>query len=505
MSDLPRLSNHLLSDRVTRPQRILQFGGGNFLRGFADRMIGALNRAGLFDGEIVVVQSTAGSRASALNAQDGLFTVIERGLADGKPVDRTELVTSIRRAVDANTQWSEILEIARSPDLQIVLSNTTEAGIAIDPADSIDAPKSFPARLAAVLHARFVAGQTGLIIIPCELIEKNGQTLRSLVVELASRWQLNDAFTHWIDRECVFADTLVDQIIPGFPADVAEATFHRLGYRDDLLVAVEPFHFWAIQAPPVVRELLPFDKVGLNIAWTDDLGPYRDRKVRILNGGHTGMALAAFLAGKNTVGECMNDPLIRQFLERLLREDVKPTLPLPAGEVDAFIDRTNERFANPFARHQLLSIALNSVAKFKARLLPTLRDRIGQLGAAPDTIAFSLAALIAFYRSTTHEPGKLIGDRSGEKYVIADSQSVLDAFRFHWTRYAADADLAGLASRVLGDSTIWTESIVSMPGLHSRVTIHLSAILHDGAVAAFRLIERDQAALRGTSTASIIA
>lgn len=474
MSDQPRLSRATANDPdLARlgalPERVLQFGGGNFLRGFIDVFIDKLNRQKLFNGRIVVVQSTAGGRADSLNAQDGLFTVVTRGVKDGARVDESTLVASVSRGLSASSQWADVLAVARSPALRVVVSNTTEAGIALDAADTLAAPRSFPARLAAVLYERFRAvgndATKGLIVLPCELIERNGQTLARLVKEVAAKWDLPPAFARWVESSCTFADTLVDRIVPGFPTDDAAAIGARLGYKDDLLVAAEPYHLFAIQGADKVRGELPFDQVGLNVVFVPDLAPYRERKVRILNGGHTGMALGAFLAGKDTVGQCMDDPAIRKYLDALMAT-ILPTLS-PAGSADAaelkrYAADVFERFANPFVKHQLLAISLNSSAKYKARLLPATRDAIAA-GGNTGPLAFALATLLAFYRGSRIEGGKLIGERNGTPYSMQDTPAALEAFRDHWTEPTGTADdVARLTRRTLADKRIWGEDLTTL-------------------------------------------
>lgn len=495
MSDLPRLSRATAADPdlarlSTLPERVLQFGGGNFLRGFVDVFVDQLNRANVFNGRIVVVQSTAGGRADALNAQDGLFTVVTRGMKDGRRVDDAQLVASVSRGLSAASQWPDVLTVARSAALRVVVSNTTEAGIALDPADAPAAPKSFPARLTAVLYERFRAfgnaADKSLIVLPCELIERNGQTLARLVKELSTKWELPPAFARWVETTCTFADTLVDRIVPGFPADDAAAIAQRLGYRDDLLVAAEPYHLFAIQGADRVRDELPFDRVhGLNVVFVPDLAPYRERKVRILNGGHTGMALGAFLAGKDTVGQCMDDPTIRTYLDALMAT-ILPTLApndsADAAELKRYAADVFERFANPFVKHQLSAISLNSAAKYKARLLPATRDAIAA-GRNVAPLAFALAALLAFYRGKRIEDGKLIGERNGVAYAIQDTPGALEAFREHWAEPTGTSDeVARFTRRALADKRIWGEDLTTLGDVFAdAVARSLRGILESGA------------------------
>jgi tagaturonate reductase len=317
------------------PERVLQFGEGNFLRAFVDWMIARLNARGLFGGRVVLVQPIAAGMAREVNAQDGLYTVILRGLADGRIVESREVVSAVSRCVDPYQDFDAFIACAANPDLRFVVSNTTEAGIRTDPADAVDArpSPSFPGKLTQLLHARFIATggapDKGLVMLPCELIERNGDVLARAVTETAARWGLGDGFARWLREACVFTNTLVDRIVTGYPKDEAAELSSQLGYDDELLVTGEVFHSWVIESPLPLDGELPFAKAGLDVTWTADMTPYRERKVRILNGAHTMTVLAAYLAGKETVRECMDDPLIRNYMERGIEQEILPTLSLP--------------------------------------------------------------------------------------------------------------------------------------------------------------------------------
>jgi tagaturonate reductase len=487
VSDLPRLTRSVVPSPVRR-ERILQFGTGNFLRGFADWMIDGLNRQGLFDGGIVVVQATPRGLASKFNAQEGLYTVLLRGIDRGRSVEERQVVTAITRALDPYTQFDSFLGCARDPELHFIISNTTEAGIAYDPNDRLTdrPPSGFPGKLTLFLLERYrtLPGR-GFIILPCELIERNGERLHEALVQTARGWGLETAFIEWIGRANVFADTLVDRIVPGYPHDEAEAMFETWGYRDELLVAGEPFHFFAIAPQDLAREL-PLDRAGFNVVFADDISPYRERKVRILNGSHTSVALGAFLAGKDTVKQCMDDPLFRDFVEKVLRTEIGPTLTLPKQEVSAFIDATLDRYSNPHLKHLLLSISLNSISKFRARLAPVIQKYVQSHGQPPARIAFALAALIAFYRGTEIRDAALIGRRNGHEYRIQDEPAVLETFAALWS--ASDTSPATLTDAVLGQTAWWDCDLREIPGMTAAVTAHLTAILTCGVPAAIGLI-----------------
>lgn len=478
--NLPKLSR---GGQAILPEKVLQFGEGNFLRGFVDWMVDRLNRAGLFGGSVVVVQPIAQGMASAINAQGGLYTLLMRGLQDGKPVDQREQIASISRALNPYEQFDEFLAVARDPNVRVIVSNTTEAGIAFRPEDGFsDRPQqSFPGKLTRFLFERFSqlggSGAPGFLLLPCELIDRNGDNLKRAVFQTAEKWKLPADFLGWLDGSNEFANTLVDRIVSGYPREEAPQICRELGYLDQLLVAGEPFHFWAIEADAKYADLLPFEKVGLNVVWTRDMTPYRERKVRILNGAHTMTVLAAFLMGKNTVGECMSDELIRTFMLRGLNDEIIPTLDLPLGELQAFAAAVVERFSNPFVKHNLLSIALNSVSKFKARVLPSIRQYIARRGAIPQRLAFSLAALIAFYRGTEIRDGALVGRRGEETYPIRDDADVIEFFRTAWSQ-------PDVAKSVLGRREFWGEDLNQIEGLEQSVRAHLDRIIRSGARAA---------------------
>jgi tagaturonate reductase len=318
-----------------KPIGILQIGDGNFLRGFADWMIDIANDAGLINGEVTLVQPLPQGIAELMNAQDGLYTVLLRGVQNGKPVDSRRVVSCVKNALNPYAQWDAMLAIARNPALRFVISNTTEAGIAYAEEALVDqqCPANFPAKVAALLLARYqVLGESrapGLVFLPCELIEANGAKLAACVLRYAEAWKLPAEFAAWVKASNVFCNTLVDRIVPGFPAGDAEALYAQLGYTDPLLVAAEPFHLWVIEAPDGIAEEFPLHKAGLDVVWTDDLSPYRTRKVRILNGAHTASSLAAFSAGLDTVRSMTEDPVVSKYLAQVMFDEIVPFVPCP--------------------------------------------------------------------------------------------------------------------------------------------------------------------------------
>ncbi len=426
------------------PERVVQFGEGNFLRSHVDWMLNRMNAQGLFRGRAVVVQPIERGMVDVLNAQDGLYTVILRGLQEGRVVEHREIVTAVSRGLDPYRDWNGFLELAAQPGLRFAVSNTTEAGIAYgeEPAPSGRPPASFPAKVAAFLAERFrrLGGtpDSALIFLPCELIDRNGEQLHTCILKHAAAWGLGAAFERWVTQDNRFFNTLVDRIVPGYPRDEAPRLQEELGYEDRLLTTGEIFHIWVIEGN--ARAELPLVEAGLDVVWTDDLQPYRTLKVRILNGAHTMLALPAFLAGLDTVREAVEDEVFGRFLRRGVFEEILPVLAFPEAEKRAFAADVLERLRNPFIRHALLSIALNSVAKFRVRVLPSLLEHRARFGQPPRALSFSLAALLAFYRGTEVRGGALQGRRDGQPYPAQDDLPVLSAFAEAWSAYQAHRD-----------------------------------------------------------------
>lgn len=478
--------------RRALPEKVLQFGEGNFLRAFVDWMIGRMNARGLFNGSVVVVQPIPHGMVDKINEQGGLYTVLLRGIQGGTPVEEKEIVTSISRGLNPYSDFPGLLKCAENPDLRFVVSNTTEAGIAFSETDrAADAPpSSFPGKLTAFLYHRFKhfhgVSARGCVMLPCELIERNGDTLKQTVLRTARHWSLDSVFLDWLAQHNEFTNTLVDRIVTGFPKDEFAALTAALGYQDELLVAGEIFHSWVIESRWDLADELPLPLAGLEVVWTPNMTPYRDRKVRILNGAHTTLALAAFLAGKNTVGECMADGVIRSYVENALQEEIIPTLDLPRDDLVKFAAAVIERFANPHIHHYLLSIALNSTSKYKARVLPSVLEFHRQTGRLPRRLCLALAALIAFYRGKDFKAGNLVGERNGEEYRIADDRPVQEFFLDAWRDHASSADARRLVARVLANATIWGQDLTAVPGMTDAVAGHLALILDQGVAAAMR-------------------
>lgn len=382
-------------------ERVLQFGEGNFLRGFVDWMFDRLNKENGGDFGVVVVQPiNAGPVVDFLNEQDGLYDLYLRGLIDGERVEETRVVECITRGINPYTNTDEFFKCALNPDLRYIVSNTTEAGIEYKPGQSADDfdNNTFPGRLTMFLKKRFDAGLPGFVLLPCELIDKNGAVLKECILKYAVDFGYGDEFIKWVNEENYFTSTLVDRIVTGYPRDTAKAMEEEYGHLDNVINTAEIFHLWVIEGDKRFAEELPFTDIGINVVWTDDVTPYKKRKVRILNGAHTMSVLAARLAGLESVGEMMNDDDFMAYINKGLFEEIIPVLDLPKDELEYFANAVIERFKNPFIKHLLLSIALNSVSKYKVRVLPSLLEYNEQFGKLPEVLTFGLAALIEFYK-----------------------------------------------------------------------------------------------------------
>ncbi|WHH60290.1 tagaturonate reductase [Petroclostridium sp. X23] len=484
-----------VSENQESPEKVLQFGEGNFLRGFVDWMFHQLNKNNLFNGKIAVVQPIQHGLVDMLNDQDGLYTLFLRGIQNGKVVEDKEIISSISRGINPYSQFDEYLKCAENPELRVIISNTTEAGIAYNADEKFEdtPPASFPGKLTVLLHKRFKAfngdASKGLIIIPCELIDRNGDNLKKIVLQLANEWNLGSNFISWIENANYFLNTLVDRIVTGYPRDEVQKLTEELGYQDNLLDTAEIFHLWVIEGDKKLSEEIPFTKIGLNVIWTDDMTPYRTRKVRILNGAHTMTVLAAYLHGKDTVKECMDDDVISKYMNNGIFNEIIPTLDLPKAELEEFAAAVSERFANPFIKHYLLSIALNSTSKFKTRVLPSILEYIKRKNELPKTLTFSLAALLAFYKGTEINENALMGQRSGNEYKIMDDMPVLELFKKLWSDYDETKEgTENLVKTVLSNTDMWGTDLTGLDGFTSTVSGYLYDILTIGVNEAIKKI-----------------
>ncbi len=388
-------------------EKVIQFGEGGFLRGFVDYFLQKMNDQGLFDGSVVVVQPIEKGMCEMLMKQNCEYNLFLRGIEDGEVVDEHTRINVISRCVNPYTEHEAYQKLAENADFRFIVSNTTEAGIEFVADNRLDdAPaKSFPGKLTQLLYRRYQLGLPGFIILSCELIDHNGEELRKCCMQYAKHWGLEEGFQIWLEKENDFCSTLVDRIVTGFPRDEHAALCERIGEQDNMMDTAEIFHLWVIQGQH--EDELPLQKAGFHVIWTDNVDPYKKRKVRILNGAHTSMVLGAHLYGLETVGECLKDEKVSALLKKCIFDEIIPTI----GDTEdnrAFGKAVLERFSNPFIKHLLLSIALNSVSKFKARVLPTILEYKEQRGVYPQALVFSLAALIAFYRTDSANDGEEI-------------------------------------------------------------------------------------------------
>lgn len=443
------------------PVKVLQFGEGNFLRGFVDWIIDILNKKTSFGGSVQVIQPIEQGIIHLLNQQEGLYHVLLNGIRGGKATQEKRLISAISAAYNPYDDYEAYLKLGENPELELIISNTTEAGIAFEEADGDmeTLPNSYPGKLTALLYRRFThfngVADKALSIIPCELIEKNGDTLRQAILAYVAHWDLPDAFAYWIEHKTVFCNTLVDRIVPGYPRDTIKEIQQELGYEDSLVVTAEPFHLWVIEGPDSVKKAFPADKAGLQVLFVKDQTPYRTRKVRILNGAHTALVPAAYLQGLRTVREAVEDPQTGNFIREAIFEEIIPTLDLPKQELEQFAGDVIERFQNPFIHHALISIALNSISKYKVRVLPSVLQYHQRTGKLPQRLLRALAALLLFYK----------GEWQGEKIMLNDAPEVLEFFEHAWENNNPDSAIA----LALQNVTFWGQDLTKIEGLQALV------------------------------------
>lgn len=470
-----------LARKKEQPIKVIQFGEGNFLRGFVDYMLDIANEQNLFHGDIVMVKPIEFGSLDKFHQQNCCYTVSLRGLVNGNESVINRIVTSVSDVVAAYEEYEKYSAFAKLESLRFIVSNTTEAGIVYDSTDSLDLcpPRSYPGKLTKFLYERYLHFHgdvtKGLIILPVELIDDNGIRLKEIVMKLTEQWNLESAFASWLNEACVFCSTLVDRIITGYPKDEAEDMWKEFGYIDNLIVTGEPFALWVIESDKEIESELPLRKAGLPVIFTDNQAPYKQRKVRILNGAHTSFALASYLAGNDNVLESMKDEDIKSFMERTIHEEIIPTLNLPKEDLVSFAEAVVERFQNPYIKHSLLSISLNSVSKWKARCLPSFMEYTERFGELPTHLTFSLAALMEFYSGQEIRERKLIGHRDGVEYQILDDYEVLEFFAEY-----SHGDLAEFVVKFLSNKTFWDQDLTEIPNLTHDITKYLTMIRESG-------------------------
>ncbi len=465
-----------MTEKRTRPLRVLQFGEGVFLRAFADWMIDVANETGAFDGDVVIFKPRAGKLSNAFQRQKCLYTVALRGKSEGKIVDSRRVITCVRDCISPHETPEAFSALAEEPELRFCISNTTEAGIALDLCDRDDGiPATFPGKVAKFLYLRWRhfagAADKGLVFLPTELIEENGALLREYVLVLSETWGYPADFIAWVREACVFANTLVDRIVTGKQEE------ELVPYADALLDAAEPFALWVIESERDISGEFPLHRAGLPVVFCRDLTPYRERKVRTLNGAHTSSVLLGWLLGCETVGDCLRDENMRAFMEHAVFDDIVPHVPLPRAEAEAFARAVFERFENPFLRHSVLAISLNSVSKWRARVLPSLKDAYAA-GTVPAALVFSFAALLAFY--TAAADGEAV-TADGRAYTVRDDAAVLAFFAENCRLPTAE-----YVRRAVEKKEFWGENLGEYPGFAELAENYLADIRAHGARAALR-------------------
>ena len=474
-------TGYLLKDA---PERVLQFGEGNFLRAFVDYFIDLMNEKAGFDSKVVLTQPSSPRLNTRFAPQDGLYTLLLRGRENGEAVERKRIISCVSRCLNITQQFEDYLACAENPELRFIASNTTEAGIAFDPSCKADdaPPSSFPAKLTLLLYKRWKLGLKGFIILSCELIDHNGDELKKCVKQYIDLWALEKEFTAWVEEENIFCSTLVDRIVTGYPRAEAEALCEKFGYQDDIIDTGEVFAAWVIEGPQSIKEEFPFEQAGLPIIVVDDVTPYKQRKVRILNGAHTSMVLGAYLAGQDIVRSCMEDENIRTFMNNAIYEEIIPTLDLPKEDLLDFAAAVTERFNNPYIDHRLLDISLNSTSKWKARVMPSVTEYYKRNGSLPKRLTFSFAAYIAFYHTAKERgEGCLKGIRGDSTYDIKDDAWVLDFFYDHREDTAEE-----IVHAVVNNDRMWGTALAELPGFEAAVLSDLKNIESLGAADAIR-------------------
>ena len=461
--------------KVTRtyPERIIQFGEGNFLRAFVDWIVFNMNNKADFNSSVVIVQPLANGMIDILNNQDGLYHLNLQGLNKGKAVDSIELIDVVSRCLNPYSQFQDYLKLAENPDMRFVISNTTEAGIAFD--DSCkpdDAPaSSFPGKLTQLLFHRFKtfngAMDKGLIMLPCELIFHNGTELKKCIEQYIALWNLGEEFKQWFEKACGVYCTLVDRIVPGYPRDTINEILEKVQLEDKMVVKAEIFHLWVIEAPESVAKEFPADKAGLNVLFVPSEKPYHDRKVTLLNGPHTVMSPVAYLSGIDTVSEGLKDEVIAKFVDKVMFKELLETLDLPKAELEKFGADVLDRFKNPFVKHFYTSIMLNSFPKFKTRDLPGLKIYLERKGELPLGLVLGLAGIITYYKG---------GKRGDVEITPNDDKAITDLLTELWN----SGDVAKVAHGVLAAEFIWGEDLNKVKGLTSKVVEYLTSIQNKG-------------------------
>ncbi len=463
------------------PDKIIQFGEGNFLRAFVDWIVWKTNRSTDFNAGIVLVQPIEKGMVDMINEQDGLYHLNLQGIDKGEAVDSIDMIDVINRGINPYREFDQYIALAENPDIRFIISNTTEAGIAFDPSCRMDdkPASSYPGKLTQLLYHRYKYFKgdisKGFIIFPCELIFLNGKELKKCIYQYIELWNLGEDFKHWFETACGVYCTLVDRIVPGYPKDTIGQIHERIGYDDKIVVKAEIFHLWVIEAPEEVAKEFPADKAGLNVLFVPSEAPYHERKVTLLNGPHTVLSPVGYLSGLDTVKECVEDPEIGKFVRKVMFEELLETLDLPKDELEKFAGDVVDRFVNPYVKHFVTSIMLNSFPKFKTRDLPGLKIFLERKGKLPEGLVLGLAGIITYYK----------GGKRGETEIVPnDDAEIIALLRDLW----ATGDVRKVAEGVLAAKFIWGEDLNKVNGLCELLAKDLEIIQNEGMRAAVKRI-----------------
>ncbi|RAJ83107.1 tagaturonate reductase [Chitinophaga dinghuensis] len=484
---LPTLNKELVLKRADSgvheaqfnfPERILQFGTGVLLRGLVDYLVDKANKKDIFQGRIVVVKSTDGD-TSDFDQQDSLYTTHIKGISQGELVDSVLINSSISRVLQSNAEWSKILEVTHQPELQVIISNTTEVGIQYVAEKVLEgAPSSFPGKLLAILWERYQyfkgSSNTGFVIVPTELVVDNGKLLQEIVLQLAAFNEMPAAFINWISSDNRFCSSLVDRIVPGKPRNLAEQE-GKAGYADKLWIEVEPFLLWAIEGDEHIKSVLSFYTADERMLIAPSITPFREQKLRILNGSHTAAVPLAYLSGLNTVYECMEDGYMKHFFQQVILQEILPTIQDICPQATTFAQDVLDRFANPFIAHKLISITFQESSKMNARNVRTLLRYYEQQQALPAHMCLGFAAMLLFLKPVKEENGKYYGARDGEEYLITDDNAAI--FAAYWQQQSNTQDMVAQIAR---DQRLWEVNLDEIPGFTATISEHLDQLQEQG-------------------------
>ena len=489
----------MITSELKAPIRVVQFGEGNFLRAFTGHLIQQLNESTNYNGSIAVIQPIEKGSVEILNNQDGKYTIFLEGLENGKPTRQKKEINCVGKAIDPHRDFNSFLNLARVPSIELITSNTTEAGIVIDQKDRFDfqPAKSFPGKITQFLHERYShfngATDKGVIFLPCELINDNGVELKKCVLSLIKRWELESDFYNWVNSHCKFHNTLVDRIVAGYPTQNLNYYQEQINFEDKLMVVAEPFFQWIIESQNPLESTLPVDMVDLHVEFKEDLSDYKLRKVRIINGIHTTMVPIGLLIGKSTVRECMNDSFLSDFFRQALSQEIGSTLknrfislkhqtkdhPLNPKVIDKYIRQVIDRFRNPYMEHRLEAISLNSISKFKVRVIPTILEYYNRMGLYPLHLVYGFACLLCFY-------GKSLGNQS---YTLHDEPSHIKFIQNQWSLATFD-----MVKSILSNKVLWDQDISNQPLLAEIVYYAIEKIQEHGVQNGFYFFYRNQVA-----------